>query len=245
LRRRLCARGTGNDVVVEMRRNPVLSETDAFRLTVTTVGVVVAACVVGWLVTPVVGAALFAVAALVGLGAYLSGPEPGRRLPLRRAAHEHHRLAGSPGTRHVLVVANEPLAGEQLHRHVRDTYGERVELDVLAPVLSSRTHLAYTDIDAETRRARERLARSLAWAQAHGFLARGRLGDASPTTAIEDALRDFGADEVIVATGSGSERWQEQAELKRLREELDVPVVRVAVGDGRLDACAPARTRSA
>jgi hypothetical protein len=54
--------------------------------------------------------------------------------------------------------------------------------------------------------------------------------------AIEDELRDFGADEVIVVTHSRDrETWQERGELERLREELDVPVTHV-VADGRGDA---------
>ena len=61
----------------------------------------------------------------------------------------------------------------------------------------------------------------------------GRIGDASPTTALEDELRDFGADEVIVVTHPRDrETWQERGELERLRAELDVPVVHLVAGDG-------------
>jgi hypothetical protein len=49
---------------------------------------------------------------------------------------------------------------------------------------------------------------------------------------MEDELRDFGADEVIVVTHpSERETWQERGELERLRHELDVPVTHVMVGD--------------
>jgi hypothetical protein len=131
----------------------------------------------------------------------------------------------------VLVLANESLRGEELRAQIAGADGGRVELDVLAPVLSSRTHLAYTDIDSETRRARERLDRSLSWARTQGFLARGRVGDAiSPIASLEDELRAFGADEVIVVTaGPQAEHWHEREEIRRLREELDVPVVQVAL----------------
>jgi hypothetical protein len=212
-----------------MRHNPILSETDAFRATMATVGLVVVSGVLGWLTAPAIGVAVFAVVGISALAAYMYAPERGRRLPLRKAAHEHHPHAW-PGRRHVIVVANEPLAGEELDAHIRGVHGATVELDILAPILVSRTHLAYTDIDHGLHEARERLAHSLEWARERGFLARGEVGDPSPTTALEDALRDFGADEVIVVTcNSEPARRQEQTELERLREELDVPVVQVSM----------------
>ena len=58
---------------------------------------------------------------------------------------------------------------------------------------------------------------------------------ATPTqrTALEDQLRDFGADEVIVVTHPRERgSWQERGELERLRRELDVPVTHVILGNG-------------
>ena len=79
-----------------------------------------------------------------------------------------------------------------------------------------------------------RLQRSLEWARTHGFKARGEIGDANPLTAIEDELRDFGADEVIVVTREQQDAgWQEEKELESLSEELDVPVVQVAPGSAQ------------
>lgn len=224
-----------------MRRIPIRSETDAFRLAAATAGLALAGGMVGWLTTPVAGVCVFVGLACGGLAVYMSAPDggPGGDLhrPLRAAAHEHHRHGVSrrrhgaaPRRRRVIIVANETLAGERLGAYVRGLDGGCVEVDVLAPVLTSRTHLAYTDIDEELREARERLARSLAWARKQGLAARGGVGDASPITALEDELRGFGADEVIVATAEAApERWQERVELERLREELDVPVVHIAM----------------
>jgi hypothetical protein len=74
------------------------------------------------------------------------------------------------------------------------------------------------------------LERSLAWAREQGLAARGEVGDPSTTTAIEDELRDFGADEVIVVTHPrGLETWQERGELDRLQTELNVPIRHVVV----------------
>ncbi|HEX5308873.1 MAG TPA: hypothetical protein VFW38_07310 [Solirubrobacteraceae bacterium] len=210
-------------------RFPIRSETDAFRLTAGAAALVVVAVVIGLLSSALVGVIAFAALGLAALGAYLSSADHERRRPLREAAEGPHRRGLHADVRHVLVVANESLEGEELRERIAGMEGERVELDVLAPVLSSRTHLAYTDIDRETRQARERLQRSLAWARAEGFLARGRVGDI-PTAAIEDELREFGADEVIVVTAApGAEHRQEREEIRKLRSELDVPVVQVAL----------------
>jgi hypothetical protein len=183
--------------------------------------------VIGLLSTVLVGLVVFAAMALIALAAYLRSADREKRQPLREAAAAPHPNGGIAGARHVLIVANEQLDGDELRERIAGSESARVELDVLAPVLSSRTHLAYTDIDEGVRQARRRLERSLSWARTQGFLVHGSIGDAiSPTTAIEDQLRDFGADEVIVVTaGPGAEHWQEREQIRRLRDELDVPVV--------------------
>jgi hypothetical protein len=52
--------------------------------------------------------------------------------------------------------------------------------------------------------------------------------------AIEDGLRRFGADEVIVSTHPpGKSNWLESGLVERLREELDLPVTHVVVDRSR------------
>jgi hypothetical protein len=207
-------------------RNPIGSETDAFRVTVAGAALGVVCALVGWLAGTLVGVILFVVLGPLALSAYLLSTEPRHARPLRRAIAEPHAHGARDGSRHVLVIAHEALEGRELVDHIRALGGSGVEIDVLAPLLSSRVHLAFTDIDEELDEARSRLARSLAWARAWGFPARGEVGGPSPTPAIEDELRDFGADEVVVVTADGQAAdWQEQVELEHLREQLDVPVI--------------------
>jgi hypothetical protein len=144
----------------------------------------------------------------------------------------------------VLVVANQALSGNELRERIL-RHGDRVELNVLAPVLTSHLHYGVSDIDRELERARARLQRSLAWAHTLNVIVRGEVGDPSPTTALEDELRDFGADEVIVVTHPRErETWQERAELERLQRELDIPVTHVVVSDsGEPGAGAASRPR--
>ncbi len=213
-------------------RMPVRSERDAFRLTVAGVVVVGAAVLIGWVTEPMVGVAvLLLILVLAGI-AYLRAANPDRRVPLREAAAEAHAHGAPPGMRHVLVIANEVLSGDALHELILGEDHEHVEIDVLAPVLTSHLHYGVSDIDRELAQARARLERSLAWAREQGIPARGEVGDPSASTAIEDELRDFGADEVIVVTHPRErETWQEHGELERLRRELDVPVTHIVAGD--------------
>jgi hypothetical protein len=217
-------------VLVEMRL-PVRSETEAFQVAVAGAVVIVASAVIGVLTEPVVGAAVFAAACIAALVVYLRAGNPDRPLPLRDAVHAEHPRGAPPGRRHVLVVANEPLSGNELSERILGDRAADVEVDVLAPVLLSRVHAGVSDIDYELTQARARLERSLRWAREHGIVARGDVGDPSAPTAIADELRDFGADEVIVVTHPFEhETWQEREQLERLRGELEIPITQF-VGD--------------
>jgi len=130
----------------------------------------------------------------------------------------------------VLIVANETLGGDELYERIVQPEQGPVEVDVLAPVLTTEMHYVMSDIDNALAAARTRLRRSLEWAHEHHISARGEVGDPNATTALEDQLRDFGADEVIVVTHSPErENWQEPGELERLRRELTIPVTQVVV----------------
>jgi hypothetical protein len=223
-------------------RVPMRSEPEAFRLAVAAVAAIGVAVLVGWLVEPVAGAALFGAFVVAGLVAYLRAGNPDRRAALREAARAPHPHGAGAGKRHVLVVANEVLGGAELRGRLHRARDEGLEVDVLAPVLTSHVHYGVSDIDEERAQARERLERSLEWTREAGIPARGEIGDPNPLTAIEDELRDFGPDEVIVVTRARDrESWQERGELERLRVELDVPVVHVTV-DGEGAAPSPAAT---
>ena len=205
-------------------RMPIRSETEAVRFVFGGVAVIVVSVVLGLLLAPVVGVLVFVLACAIAAVAYLRAANPDQQTPLRDA-----ESASKPhgSTRHVLVVANATLAGEELAAQIRSST-EPVEVALLAPVLTPELHYAMSDVDAELSAARTRLELSLAWAKERGIVAHGQVGDPNPTTAIADQLRDFGPDEVIVVTHPGErETWQERDELERLRRELDVPVTHV------------------
>ena len=68
-----------------------------------------------------------------------------------------------------------------------------------------------SDEDGARAAAQERLDQSLATLGQTGIHARGQVGDADPLQAIEDALRTFGAEEIIISTHpQGRSNWLER-----------------------------------
>lgn len=61
-----------------------------------------------------------------------------------------------------------------------------------------------------------------------GLKARGEIGAADPNLAIEDALRVFAADEIVVSTHPPPRsRWLESGVVERARERFDLPITHV------------------
>jgi GABA permease len=210
-------------------RNPVRSEADAFHIVVGSGAVIVASVLVGALISPVVGIALFVGAIAGGLIWEFATKDPERRQPLKEAmAHGRSHAAG--GRPRVLVVANRTLASDALREQIVDR-AQTADVHVVAPILCSRAHYIASDIDRELRDARERLADALAWAFEHGATVTGSVGDPNVALgAIEDELRRSPADEVLISTHPPKQsNWLETGIVTRLRDELDVPVTHLVV----------------
>ena len=78
--------------------------------------------------------------------------------------------------------------------------------------------------------AQERLDECLARLRDAGITARGEIGDGDPLQALEDALRTFPADEIVVSTHPpGRSNWLEQRVVENARMRFDVPVTHVVV----------------
>jgi hypothetical protein len=223
-------------------RNPVRSEADAFHIAYGSAAVIGASLVLGALVAPLVGVALFAGAVAGAFVWEVATKDPDRRQPLREAIADGRRAA-APGRR-VLVVANRTLASDALRAELSRRAQEGAELRVVAPILASRVHYIASDIDQELRDAGERLRDALAWTRAEGLQATGKVGDPNVALgAIEDELRLSGADEVVISTHPpGQSNWLETGIVERLREELDIPVTHLIVDRDRTPTGAPGAT---
>jgi GABA permease len=211
-------------------RNPIRNETDAFRLAVGGAGLTAASVALGATTDPLAGGALFVGGIFGTLIWEVSTDDPDRRRPLREAAAEGRRIA-TPSGRRVLVVANRTLQGDELAEALRRRGAQDSELRVVAPIVVSRTHYLASDVDRELAEAHQRLDAALDWAREQGIHASGKVGDPNVALgAIEDELRRFAADEVLISTyPPGTSNWLETGIVRRLREELDIPVTHVVV----------------
>lgn len=183
------------------------------------VPVIVAAAVWDASVAAGVGLGLV-IGAIIGI-LLLHGPrEPRPKMLLGR------EVEGAKGKRRILVVANETLSAEALHHEIEYRgSGYQTEVLVVCPALNSKVKHWVSDTDEATAEAQERLNQMLAGIVKIGFHAEGKVGDSDPLQAVEDALRDFKADEIIISTHPYSQsNWLERGVVRRVRELVDIPV---------------------
>lgn len=205
--------------------NPLRSEADAFRWIVV-IGIGVASVTALTLLTrPAIGVAW--AAALIGFGVGLAWRSS------RGTLRGNVKLSrGGDGRRRVLVVANQTVGGGALLREIENrSRGVESEILVVTPALvGSRAAHWSSDVDEAIELARQRMELSLQAIQEAGLRARGRVGDSEPNVAIEDALREFAADEIIISTHPPDRsRWLEKGVVERAREEIELPVTHVVV----------------
>lgn len=215
---------------------PLRSEADAFRWVVTICIAAGSVIALTLLTRPVVGVIWAAV--LLGFGFGLAYRSSRGSLPRRVA------VAHSDDARHrLLVIANQTVAGEALLAEIRNrTRGRSSEVLVVTPALvgSRAAHWA-SDVDAGIELARRRMEQSLLAIRAAGLEAGGEIGDSDPNVAIEDALRLFPADEIVISTlPPEKSRWLEHGVVERTRAEVDLPVTHVIVDVERQGAGATA-----
>jgi hypothetical protein len=206
-------------------RNPLRSEAEAYRFLWLAIGYLGAIAIASWAGGKWAGLAVFivltAVIGYVWLRARRDEP------PLR----EHTPRRSGEGERRILVVANETVGGSALLDEIRRrSEGVNEEILVVVPALNSPVRHWASDTDDATAAARERLDASLRRLAEEQIEARGEVGDSDPVQAIEDALRTFGADEVIISTHpEGRSHWLERGVVTVARERFTVPITHVVV----------------
>ena len=205
--------------------NPLRSEADAFRWVVV-IGVAAVSVIVLTLLTrPVIGVVWAAL--LIGFGAGMAYRGARGSLPQDVPVSK-----GGDGKFRLLVVANETVGGEALIEEIRRRCrGRRCEILVVTPALAaSRASHWASDIDEAIELARQRMELSLIAIGELGLKARGEIGDSDPNVAIEDALRVFPADEIVISTHPPERsRWLEHGVVDHARERIDLPVTHVVV----------------
>jgi hypothetical protein len=207
-------------------QNPFRSEAEAYRFVLVSVAyfaaIVFAATVGGvW-----AGVVVFVLAtAVVAAWILFTGK---RERPAQVAPPGRH----SEDERRILVIANETVGGTAL----RETIREKAEgypsskVHVVAPALNTLVRHWASDEDPARRAAEERLRDSLERLRAGGIDASGEVGDGEPLQAMEDGLRLFDADEIVISTHpEGRSHWLEKGVVAAARERFAVPVTHVVV----------------
>ena len=208
--------------------NPLRSEADAFRFTL----------IVGALLAPIAlvaiiwstGAALavaggLAIGLVVGLFV-LKNDEPREKMLLGQRLE-----ADDDGRYRILVIANETLSGRALRKEIsRRGHSGQAQLKVVCPALNSKIKHWTNEEDAAREQARRRLEGLLAGLRSEGFDVDGDIGDDDPVQAMEDGLRRFPANEVIISTHPrGRSNWLERDVVERARARSDIEVTHVVV----------------
>jgi len=205
-------------------RNPIRSEEDAFRFVLLTIGYF-ALIVIGSVINVWLGVAVF-VALTAGILWWFVVRRTDAEAPVRQAPAPH-----APEHYRVLVVANETVGGAQLLETIRERIaGRDARVLVVCPALNSPLRHWASDEDDARSKAQERLDASLVTMQGAGIQAVGEIGDGDPIQAIEDALRTFRPDELLVSTHPpGKSHWLERGVVEKARERFALPVTHVVV----------------
>jgi hypothetical protein len=205
-----------------------ITEPQMFRVVVVVGVAMIPVILLAAIVDPIAGAILFGIEVGVGIG-YLV-----QRVRSTPPALAEVAPVPDDGVHRVLVVANETVGGRALLAEIeRRLEGEpQSEVLVICPPLagSAAEHWS-SDIDSAIPEAEERLKASCATMRERGLNVSGRLGDHhDPNQAIEDALKEFPADEVVISTHPPERsRWLESGVIERARAELPQPVTHVVV----------------
>ena len=203
--------------------SPFRSEAAAFRFLLITIGAF-ALIVLASAASTTLGFLTF-----LGLSAAAAAVYLRQRGPAPDAEHVT-QLAG-PDERRVLVVANETVAGEELLSTISTlALTQKTVFQVVCPALNSRLKTYTSDEDPAREEAQTRLDVTLARLASVGIQANGVVGDGDPLVAVDDAVRTFGPNEIVISTHPpGKSNWLERGVVDSVRARYDVPVTHVVV----------------
>jgi GABA permease len=148
---------------------------------------------------------------------------------------ELERVGDQPAQR-IVVLANQTMAETELHDALERIEGsDRASYLVVVPANPVDTGQAEREgaafvWEATNEAARQRLEQTLEELRSRGLTVEGELGDYRPLVALDQAMRDFGPDHVVVAT-QPEERstWLRHGVVADARKRYDVPIQHVVV----------------
>jgi hypothetical protein len=129
---------------------------------------------------------------------------------------------GTEGERRVLILATVEVTAEAAQRVERLAAGAE-DVRLVIPVPSHRLERWLSADDRARVEGQRWLAHSAGALVAAGLPVSGSLGDPDPAQALEDELRDYPADEVVLVSDAGDDP------LSELSERLGLPLRRIGV----------------
>jgi hypothetical protein len=128
----------------------------------------------------------------------------------------------------ILVVATSNIDADEIAGTVGGRFGEHAEVRVLAP--ASRLSRLDWLTSAEDEARADAASRAADIADAIPEAVDARVGDVDPLQAIDDAVRAFAPDEVVVVTREDTESsWLESGAGVAAQDRFDVPVTHVVL----------------
>jgi hypothetical protein len=127
----------------------------------------------------------------------------------------------------VLVLTSEPITAQALRAALSaDIDPSDAEVMLVAPAFAeSAVRFWMSDADDAIARADDVWRESVERLDEAGISATGDTGEADPHTAIEDALKTFDADRIVVFTHEGEDqRYREDLDDRELAERFGRPV---------------------
>jgi GABA permease len=203
--------------------SPFRSEAAAFRFLLLTIGAFALIVAAAW-VNTLLGLAVFLLLSVAAVVVYVRQRAP-------RQPREHVEHVGPADVKRVLVVANETVGGQELMQTIGDlALAGRSEFYVVCPALNSRLKTWTSDEDGARAAAEKRLDTTIGRLATVGIEASGTVGDLDPLVAIEDAVRAFHPDEILISTHpEGRSNWLERGVVQAVEERYDAPVTHVVV----------------
>jgi hypothetical protein len=121
----------------------------------------------------------------------------------------------------LLIATGAAVADvDELPLSVRHLLDAASEVLVITPILPGGLQWLVSDTDRARHEADERLNVVLGHMEALGVAAEGRVGDETPLTAFDDAVRDFRPDHILIGLRSGERAgWQERGLVDELNPQ--------------------------
>ena len=183
--------------------------------------------IVAALVVPIVGGFMIAgpplglavgflaTASLVVISANL---RPGGRIETARAADSRHRI---------LVVISRELDDPAATARLEELTDDDAEVLVVAPAQAGVLDRLATDVTRARAQAQRKLVVSLASLGKANVVSTAAVGDENLVRAVEDQLRSFAANEVVLVTGTPDEDPEGERAAAELERRLAQPLTRI------------------